>query len=64
MGEIHGPFTPQELRRKAAAGEITPDAWVRKTQDGNWVTAERVSGLFGEPTSAASPQEPVAPDFS
>ena len=30
MGETFGPFTANQLREKAAAGEITPDGWVRK----------------------------------
>ena len=30
MGATHGPFTANQLREKAATGEITHDAWVRK----------------------------------
>lgn len=54
MGERHGPFTANQLREKAAAGEITPDAWVRKGDDGKWITAIRVSGLFSNARSPSS----------
>jgi hypothetical protein len=46
MGEVYGPFTASELRKKAMAGEITWDTWIKKNEDGKWVTADRVNGLF------------------
>jgi len=54
IGETNGPFTANQLREKASAGEITPDAWVRKGQDGKWTNADRVSGLFNPVHSSSS----------
>ncbi len=62
MGETHGPFTANQLRDKAVAGEITHDACVRKGHDGKWITADRVSGLFTQqpsPSSSARTTKPV-----
>lgn len=57
-GDIQGPFTASELKQKATAGELGPDAWIRKTASGDWVTADGVTGLFDRKPIAAFADEP------
>lgn len=45
MGDIRGPFTAAEIKQLASTGELLADSLVRKGNDGNWVIAERISGL-------------------
>ncbi len=54
-GQTHGPFTARELKQRAAEGDFTREALVRKKKDGKWIAANRVSGLFSESSSSASP---------
>lgn len=62
MGETHGPFTANQLREKATAGDITSDAWVRKGHDGKWTSADRVSGLFTSvPSTSSAAEIPLPP---
>jgi hypothetical protein len=49
MGQEFGPFTSTELRQHAAEGKVTRDAHIRKGNDGRWVVAESVNGLFERP---------------
>jgi len=52
-GKQHGPFTPAQLKSLATDNKITPTTLVRLGEQGNWVPAARVQGLF-----AASPPAP------
>lgn len=55
MGEIFGPVSPAEMRRLAAEGVITRDTLVRKGEDGEWVLADRVRGLFDKQGNSTPP---------
>lgn len=55
MGDVIGPLSPAELREHAENSLITPDSFVRKGAHGEWVTADRVKGLFGR--SPSPPRE-------
>ena len=48
MGEIHGPFNSTQLKQAAERGTIERDTQVRRGEDGEWVLAERIGGLFSE----------------
>lgn len=57
-----GPFSVEQLRRMARAGELKPDDMVRRTTDMKWGPAARIHGLFAEPkVRAREPeQRPIA----
>lgn len=60
-GQAFGPCTPMQLQRLAAEGTIKPTTLVRRGEDGEWVEAGKVKGMF--PTETAEtpkPQSPVA----
>ncbi len=46
MGEEIGPISAKELKDAAESGAISPDTLVRKAGMDDWVTADRVKGLF------------------
>lgn len=46
MGEEIGPISSTELRTLAQRGTISADTPVRKGQNGTWIPANRVQGLF------------------
>jgi len=48
MGEIFGPIGTADLRQKAGETEIMPDTLVRVGEEGDWVEARRLKGLFDE----------------
>jgi hypothetical protein len=48
MGVPTGPLSDAQLREMAATRLLTPDDVVRKGVSGDWVTAGRVRGLFGQ----------------
>ena len=45
-GQAFGPCTPTQLQRLAAEGTIKPTTLVRRGEDGKWVEAGKVKGLF------------------
>jgi hypothetical protein len=45
MGEDRGPVDSRTLRELAVGGEINRDTFVRRN-DGDWITADRIGGLF------------------
>lgn len=53
MGETFGPFSELEIYSKATAGDITPEARVRKGVNGEWTTAYRVIAQFKSPETPA-----------
>jgi hypothetical protein len=71
-GEAHGPVRPNELKRLAESGQISPDDLVWKEGLTKWIRAVRVKGLFPAQTREATagtreeplplpPPEPAAP---
>jgi hypothetical protein len=52
--KIYGPFDAGNLKQFVQEGRITPDTLIRKGQEGPWVAARQVRGLF-EPVSQDSP---------
>ncbi len=45
-GVITGPLKASELRSLAEAGKLSPEDWVRQGEEGPWVAARNVRGLF------------------
>lgn len=54
-----GPFSSAQLKQAAASGKILPTAQVRQSEEGKWVPAKRIKGLFAElPTqTTAAPHQ-------
>ena len=59
MGEEHGPVSAKELKAAAEGGIVSPDTLVRKVGLDDWVTADRIKGLFNAPTSESKPTVPI-----
>jgi len=53
MGDEIGPLTSAQLLEMARSHKLTPEDYVRKGTEGNWVGAYRVKGLFDEDASAS-----------
>ena len=54
MGEEWGPMSAQELIAVARRGRLTRDDNVKRGDQGTWVRAEVVRGLFNSPPIAAT----------
>ena len=52
-GKRIGPFNSQQLKAAAAKGQIRPDHLVRRGDDGPWLPAGRIKGLFPEALKAS-----------
>lgn len=50
--KTHGPFTSHQLKQLAGQSKIGPETKVRRGNDGQWVAAQKVKGLF--PTKPAT----------
>ena len=48
MGDVVGPISPKELHRRIKEDVVTRDTLVRKGDDGEWMLADHVKGLFDE----------------
>ena len=59
-GKEYGPVSSAELKQWADEQRITPQTAVKKGEQGQWVAADRVKGLFSKP-SIQQPTEPVSP---
>jgi len=46
MGETVGPLSPSELRDHAIDGRVQPDSLVTRDGTDDWVSADRIKGLF------------------
>ncbi len=46
MGEIRGPVSAPELKKRSGTNEISEDTLIKKGEDGTWVPARTVKGLF------------------
>lgn len=60
-GKTHGPFSSAQLKQLAAASKIDTSTQVRMGADGQWVTADRVKGLFVAAMATAATPSPVQP---
>ena len=56
-GDVSGPLTGAQLKELAAGGYLSPDDLVRKTAEGGWVAARRVTGLFAAEGSPSKPDK-------
>lgn len=54
MGDVWGPMSSQELIAVAQRGRLTRDDNVKRGNEGTWVRAELVRGLFNSPPAAAT----------
>jgi hypothetical protein len=54
-GNKVGPFTPQQLKTIVAKGQLRPEHLIRRGNEGAWVPAGRVKGLFPEQSATAKP---------
>ncbi|MCS7305926.1 MAG: DUF4339 domain-containing protein [Thermoguttaceae bacterium] len=61
-GVVTGPLKASELRALAQAGKLSPEDLVRQGEDGPWIAARNVRGLFG--SAAQRPAEPSTPEKS
>lgn len=57
-GQITGPLTATELRQHALSQSVTPADHVRRGDDGKWVLASKVKGLFDPPPTPQAVVEP------
>ena len=57
MGEIRGPIDPDDLRGFDLGNQLNRDSFVRR-DNGDWITADRIAGLFPTLESASSTQDP------
>ena len=46
--EMAGPMSAAELLQRARQGKVRPNTRVRKGEDGEWVLADRIKGLFND----------------
>ena len=60
-GKTFGPLSSGQLRKKAEAGRIDQETLVRKGEDGKWVAARQVKGLFPENVEHRVPPPVVQP---
>ena len=62
-GQQFGPVPAAELKRMASSGDLSPTDMVWKEGMPNWVSAEKLKGLFpGSPAvTATPPPQPPAP---
>jgi hypothetical protein len=60
MGEILGPLNAKDLKKCAEAGRINADTWIRKGENGQWVTANRVKGLINTEKQEIQPDAAVS----
>ena len=63
MGQDMGPIEAHDLREMVNSGDITRTTLVRKGEDGEWILAERIAGLFPDirPVLPPRPEPPPPP---
>ncbi len=54
-GKQYGPLTSANLKKLATDGKITQTTSVRLGDEGAWIPASRVQGLFAAPATSAAP---------
>ena len=63
-GKQYGPMAPEELRRKAASGELQPADRVRPGDRQGWFMASAVKGLFTSKAGESPPPRPPSANDS
>lgn len=63
MGTEMGPYSSSQLIEMARSHQLTPEDFVRKGADGDWVYASRVKGLFEDGASSSIIRAHVPPDM-
>ncbi len=58
-GKVHGPLDSAKLKQLVAAGKIDQTSEVAQNENGPWVPAGRVKGLFAQPDIPAAPPPPI-----
>ena len=49
--KVFGPHSPAKLRKGAETGKLSPDTLVRQGEEGPWIEASRIQGLFSNTRS-------------
>lgn len=61
----YGPFSSQQLKQRAASGELAPNDLIRRSDMEKWIEARQVKGLNTQPaqeqTAATPPPPPPIP---
>ena len=60
MGQVVGPESANELRSEVAKGVVTRETLVRKGDQGEWVPAWHLKGLFPTPSDLDPRQPPIS----
>jgi hypothetical protein len=50
MGDVIGPISVSELKKRVEIGQINAETHIRKGENGQWITADRIIGLIPKPT--------------
>lgn len=59
QGQVFGPYDDAQLKTLASQSRISPDTHVGQSQEGPWVLASRLKGLFASGASSASAAPPA-----
>jgi hypothetical protein len=62
--EQYGPFPASELKRLCQENRLLPDNLVRQGEDGRWIMASQVPGLFAAPAPQIAHAAPPPPRVS
>jgi hypothetical protein len=60
-GQNFGPFSSAQLKQMTTSGRLLPVDLVTKGEDGRWVPASQIKGLFATSPAAASQLPPMPP---
>ena len=60
MGETQGPLTSAQVKQLARIGQIATDTLLKRGENGTWVSADQVQGLFA-PSARTNGHTPPAP---
>jgi hypothetical protein len=60
-GQNFGPFSSAQLKQMTTTGRVLPADLVTKGQDGRWVPASQIKGLFATSPAPASQLPPMPP---
>src|SRR5687767_6049 len=62
--EQYGPYPASELKRLCLENRLLPDNLVRQGEDGRWIMASQVPGLFASPAPQLAQAAPPPPRVS
>ena len=63
MGTEMGPYTSAQLIEMVKSHQLTPEDFVKRGPEGQWVLAERVKGLFEDPASSSIIRASLPPEL-